>query len=254
MSTNGQNEFEAKARRVLEYLKSAQRYNEELLPRPFFIEFTGSPSAGKTTIITEMDKFLRRMGFRVWRPQEGAEVVRHIERTTPLYNIATCDYARKILVDESHGHKYDVVIFDRCVFDGYCWMMYWREKGKLTDEELKLYQSFFLSRFWVDKIDLAYFVVCDAQEAMRRELRIALSDKLGETTNPSTIATLVERYNQAYLQLHERFPQLKRLDTTSLDEKQMVERVATEILNMMEERAARKARPPQFDDSGPGWA
>lgn len=150
-----ENLFEEKAKKILEYLKSDLRYDEQFLPRPFFLEFTGSPSSGKTTTITELDKFLRRHGFRVLRPQEGAEVIRHIPRTTPLYNIRTGLYALNKLIDESYGHLYDVIIFDRCVFDAYCWMMYWEEKNKLTKEEKELAQSFFLSRFWMEKIDIA---------------------------------------------------------------------------------------------------
>ena len=111
---NGQeNAFEKKAQKILNYLKSDIRYDRKYIPRPFFFEFTGSPSSGKTTCITEADKFLRRQGFRVWRPQEGAEVIRHIERTTSLYNIRTGIYALTLLMDESVGNKYDVVIFDQ---------------------------------------------------------------------------------------------------------------------------------------------
>ena len=108
-----------RARRAIKYFKQDIRYGEQLLPRPFFVEVLGSPSAGKTTVITEADKFLRHQGCRVWRPQEGAEVIRHVERTTPLYNLRTALYALTILVDQSVAHLYDVVIFDRCLYDSF---------------------------------------------------------------------------------------------------------------------------------------
>src|SRR3989338_10083226 len=113
---------EYKLARTLSYIDIETRRNHNVLPRPFFIEITGTPSAGKTTTIKELDKFFRRMGFRVLCPQEGAEVIRHIERTTPLYNIRTGLYALQILIDLSHGHQYDIVIFDRCIFYSFCWM------------------------------------------------------------------------------------------------------------------------------------
>jgi len=235
-----ENVFEQKAKVILDYLKSHLRYDEKFLPRPFFLEFTGSPSAGKTTTITELDKFLRRQGFRVLRPQEGAEVIRHIERTTPLYNIRTGLYALNLLIDLSASHLYDVVIFDRCIFDAYCWMIYWQEKGKLNCEEKKIIQSFFSSRFWTDKIDAAFFVVCDTEVAMRRELRIALSQKLGETTNPKTIETLVARYKTAYRELSPQHNQLHLIDTTKMDEQKMVEIIANEVLDIMKEKASAK--------------
>lgn len=231
-----ENVFEQKARVILNYLKNTVRYDTNFLPRPFFLEFTGSPSSGKTTTITELDKFLRRQGFRVLRPQEGAEVIRHIERTTPLYNIRTGLYALNMLIDLSHGHLYDVVIFDRCVFDAYCWMMYWLEKGKLDEHERELIQSFFLLRFWTNSIDAAFFMTCDPEVAMQRELRIALSQKLGETTNPETVRVLVERYKKAYDILSPRHPQLRLIDTTNTDEQHMVEMIALSTLDVFEQK------------------
>ncbi len=233
---NQEKVFEAQAEKILRYLRSDIRYNLKEIPRPFFIEFTGSPSAGKTTAITELDKFFRRQGFRVLRPQEGAEVIRHIERTTPVYNTRTGLYALSLLLDESVGHKYDIVIFDRCIFDAYCWMMYWNEKGKLTDTEKNTIQSFFLSPLWANCIDVAYFMVSDPKVAMERELKIALSSKLGETTNPSTIETLVRRYSEAFLCLSGKFPQIRLMDTTELSEKEMITRIASDILNAFEQK------------------
>jgi thymidylate kinase len=231
-----QREFEEKIGKIRSYLKVPKRYNG-YLPRPFFVEITGSPSAGKTTTITELDKFFRRYDLRVLRPQEGAEVIRHIERTTPLYNIRTGLYALQMLIDLSHGNLYDVVIFDRCMFDAYTWMMYWRDKGKLSEEEEKIIQSFFLSKFWMQNIDAAYFMICDPKIAMERELRVALTDKLGETTNPASIEKLVGRYNKAYADLFSEYPQLQLFDTTHLTEEVMIETVAMDVLNALEKKA-----------------
>ncbi len=206
------------------------------------MEFTGSPSAGKTTTITELDKFLRRQGFRVLRPQEGAEVIRHIERNTPLYNIRTGIYALTQLIDFSAGHPYDVVIFDRCIFDAYCWMMYWVEKGKLSSEEKDIIQAFFLSRFWANKIDVAYFMICEPEVAAERELRIALSQKLGETTSPQSIRTLVERYKQTHETLSRDYKQLFLVNTTHMSEEEMVKYIATQTLDILEQKSRNGGR------------
>lgn len=236
MGQEQEKDFDDKAQILHAYLKTNIRYDNKFLPRPFFLEFTGSPSAGKTTTIKELDKLFRRLAFRVLCPQEGAEVVRNIGRETPLYNLSTGIYALKLLNNLASGHEYDIVIFDRCVFDVYCWLMYWEGKGKLSESEKELYQDFFLSRFWMDKIDVAYFMTSDPDIAMGREQRIALTEKLGETTNPKTIETLVRRYKTAYEKLSPSYPQLHLLDTTEMDEQTMVRQIATNVLNLLEQK------------------
>lgn len=164
------------------------RYNARALPKPFFIEFNGTPSSGKTTTIKQIYNFLKRHGFKVLMPQEGAEVVPHTERGTPAYNIRTGIYALEIFLRLREGHEYDFVLFDRCVFDAYTWMIYWSEKGKLSEKEKALYQNFFsLSPLWVCDIDRVYCLICDAKTSLERENAISLSRKLGETTNPETV-------------------------------------------------------------------
>jgi len=232
-----ENFFEQRAKKVLKYLKVTERYDEKHRPRPFFVEFTGSPDSGKTTTIDELYKFFKALGFKTRRPQEGAEVIQ-IPRTTPLYNIRTCDYARTQLIDQANDPECDLMIFDRCVFDAYCWMLYWRAKNLLTDEEVELYQQFFLSEFWVNKLDAVYFVVCAPEVAMKRSKAVSLTDRLGNFTNPQTIKVLVDRFQLAYNILSPRFPQLRIIDTSKMDKQEMVEYFANETLAAMEKKIA----------------
>ena len=226
--------FEEKARNILNYLRSQIRYDQKVLPRPFFVEITGSPDAGKSTTTEELDNSLRKEGLRVWCPQEGAEVIRHIDRKTPLYNLRTGLYALNILIDESASHRYDIVIFNRCLFDMYCWMEEWFSEGQLTEKEKVTYQNLALSRFWVDNIDIAVFMVCDPAISMKRALRIAPIKKEGGTTNYKKVASLVERYKNTYKTLSEKYPQLHLIDTTKLEEQEMVDAVTTKILDALE--------------------
>ena len=68
---------------------------------------------------------------------------------------------------------------------------------------------------------------------MKRELKLALTQKLGETTNPKTVQTLNERYQKVYQLLAPAYPQLRLIDTTNLDEKTMVETIADNILKSL---------------------
>lgn len=228
--------FETKALRILEHLKSSLRYGNGFLPRPFMIEFTGSPSAGKTTTIKEMYDFLRPLGFTVWRPQEGAEWVQHIPRTTPEYNIRTGLYALEKLVDEGFGHRYDIILFDRCIFDAYCWMEYWYDKGKISAEHKFVIQSFFLLPFHTGKIDVCYFMVCDPKEALDREMRIAISSRPRETTTFESISNKVNIWRNVYRDRHLHNKNLKLIDTTKINEAEMIDTLGMDILETLESK------------------
>lgn len=95
----------------------------------------------------------------------------------------------------------------------------------------------------MDKIDAAYFMICEPKVTMERELRIAISQKLGETTNPKTVETLVKRYKTAYKILSPKFKQLHLIDTTNLNEQIMIEVIATKTLNILEQKTILKSAP-----------
>lgn len=220
------------------FLRTDLRHNQSFLPAPFMIEFTGSPDAGKTTCIKELDKFLHRSDFRVFIPQEGAEAIRHISRKTPEYNLRTGLYALNMLIDFAHSHTYDIVIFDRAIFDAYTWMIYWEDKGLMSAKERDLHQRFFLSNPWVSRIITSYIVTCDPEESVRRGQRIAASkEKLGDSSNHESIKKSVLRHQRMFRELSPKFPQLKMLDTTKMNEEEMVSHVTTATMETLIARA-----------------
>lgn len=233
--------FEEKAKNILGYLKTQLRYGNGFLPRPFMIEFTGPPSSGKTTTIKELYDFLRPLGFVVWRPQEGAENIQDIPRTVPEYNVATGLYSLEKLIHESFGHKYDIILFDRAIYDAYCWMEYWAKKDKLTPEQKTVWQSFFTSEQFVGKLDLAYFIICDPEVALKRELRIAVSRRPRETTNPASIGQKVVIWKKAYEVNAKKYPNVRLVDTTDMDEQEMVNYFTNDILTVLEEKSKQKS-------------
>lgn len=204
---------------------------DSIVPRPRIIEFTGSPSSGKTTLIKSLDTLLRSVGFRVFTPQEGAEAIRHVDRTTPLYNIRTGLYALSIIIDSICTSTYDIVILDRGAFDVHAWMTYWRGKEKLDDETQEIIQSFFLGEWWIENTDVAYIITCEAAEALRRETEVGIPLGTRSTTTHQGITTLRDRYRQMYDDLSVRYPQLRYIDTTKMDRQSMVRHVTKDLLH-----------------------
>ena len=85
-------------------------------------------------------------------------------------------------------------------------------------------------------------MVCDPEIAARRELRIALSDKLGDSTKPASIAKIHAHFVNTYETLKDTHPQLQLIDTSRLTESQMVETIGTRTLEILEQKIRERAR------------
>jgi predicted ATPase len=221
-------------RRAEAVLKQRKSHSDFL--RPLFIELTGSPSSGKTTIKKILDTFFRRRGYRVAVPQEGAEIVRDVSRKRPTYNLCTGFYALACMMDFASSPHYDLVIFDRAIYDAFSWMDYWFRKEGLDEVEMQRIQDFFTHAKWRGTIDAAFIVNAAPEAVAVREREINLTEEDGATTNPATIAMLIDIYRKTY----ERFgstEHIRLIDTTSLSKKEMAFQVLEHALDGFERRA-----------------
>ena len=225
---------------ILAGMKSfLKRHLLEDLPRPHIIEFTGTPDSGKTTIINGVDSFLRNHGFRVRRPQEGAEVFRHISRKTPLYNMTTGAYGLQNVADATYSRDHDFILLDRALYDAYNWMVFWRNKAKLTPWETKEFQTLFTHPFGLSNIDLCFYVVCRPEEAMRRarsDASVSFESPDGSYTNEKTIAELIETCDEGYKDMCLKSRPVHWLDTTKISKSEMFEIVFEKVFESMAKR------------------
>lgn len=226
--------------RAITLLEKLKRPKEKKSPeRPYFIEITGPPSSGKTTIIQILDPFFRRQGFRVYTPQEGAEVIRHIPRTSHLYNVRTGLYALTTLIDASVNNNYDLVIFDRCLFDACTWPEYWIGKNDLSRQDADTIQCFF-ALSGMKLLDAVFFVTADIKTVLKREKTVSLTEKFGETTNPKSLEQLINLFSKVYEKYYSELPHVFLIDTSKMDRKQMTEIVLEKTLNALEKRLGGK--------------
>ena len=227
-----------------EILKEMQRFLArdiaKGLRRPHIIEFTGTPDSGKTTLISGVDSLLRKWDFRVRIPQEGAEVFRHIPRSTPLYNIVTGAYGLRNVIEAAYSKDCDFVLLDRALYDAHAWMVYWQEKGKLSVEECAAKQTLFTDPLYLGSIDLCFYVVCSAEEAMYRANLDSPSrhkpPKEGNYTNLGAIRKLVDIFMESCAKMEAAAQPVQLLDTTTLTKPEMFDTVTDRILGSVRQR------------------
>lgn len=222
--------------RAQKLLKKLKRTPKKEVERPFFIEITGSPDSGKTTMAKILDPFFRRQGFTIYKPLEGAEEVRIIERNTHLYNATTATYALYKLMRCSTDSRLDLVIFDRCLADAHTWMNYWIEKRDISTAQAKILQNFFYFPTWFNMLDAIFIVVTTPEEAIKRDREESLTQKFGETTNPESVTKLIQLFKNSYEELSKKRENIFLLDTTKLSKLEMTEIVLKKTLSALEKR------------------
>lgn len=209
-----------KARILHAYLNKDLRYNKTHLPRPFFIEFFGMPSAGKSSAIHRLYKFLSLLGLRVKKYQEAGELIR-VPHNTPVFNIRVGLRVLDEMLELETGANYDVVIFERGIFDTYCWVNFWTKKKMLSKKECEYFQNFFTSRFWLKIIDVPFFFSCDYKTGIRRNAKNNILPVSGETINYGTMSELELNYKECLKKLIRIAPNIFPIKTDKMPIKQV---------------------------------
>jgi hypothetical protein len=234
-------EIEKRAMAMLKCLHSSEFRKEKLL-RPFIVEITGLPDSGKSTVLKRIDVFLRRQRIgeqecKILIPQEGTMAFRNIPRTTLQHSIAASNYVLQILLQQSYSIDYDLLFFDRGLYDTWCFIEWLCKKRKLKPEEPDCFKSFFAYEEWLKNIDLCFFVMCDPEIAVVRNRKDAfLTKKTGVRTNSKTVAELYSAFMTGYDYFEKQGSPVIMINTTSLDVGQATREVLTQILDKFEQK------------------
>jgi len=241
MKTKHESSIEKRTAAMLRCLRSCE-FRREKLQRPFIVEITGLPDSGKSTVVKRIDVFLRRQGSgdqecKILIPQEGTKTVRNIPRTAIQHSIAASNYALQILLQQSYSTDYDLLFFDRGLYDAWCFIEWLRQKRRLEQEESDCFKSFFTYEGWLKNIDLCFFVMCDPKTATARNRKDSfLTQKVGIRTNPKTVAELYYAFVAGYTYFKNQGAPVVLIDTTNLDIGQATGKALIQILNEFERR------------------
>jgi predicted ATPase len=183
---------------------------------PLVVEFSGSPKSGKSTNIDVISHFLKRMGFKIWAPTEGASkrTPSNLRRDLVAFNTWSLNYAiSELLVAYHNVDRPDLVILDRGPFDSLAWMGVLRDKKQLTKREYLIVREFALHPKWSKLINQIYLFTCTPEVSLEREHRVTLTRKPGTAMNVPMLSGLLEQYQQLKAELAD-YP-VESVDTTS---------------------------------------
>lgn len=91
--------------------------------KPYIVEFTGTPEAGKTTVINIIHETLLQMGYKVKKYPESAEKTPKIFPKNALESKLWMNFdTAKHILEAPFLTDYDIVIFDRGSLDRIFWL------------------------------------------------------------------------------------------------------------------------------------
>lgn len=135
--------------------------------RPYIVEFTGTPEAGKTTCIMKIISILKSHGFNIGFVQESAEITPNcIPKGSWHSNVwMRCTTIAKTL-EMAYSPQYDIIICDRGPLDGIFFGYKYLSEGKCSVKEVQSYLEFLQdSKIWPDFL---IAVTTTPEESIRR--------------------------------------------------------------------------------------
>ncbi|RYZ09248.1 MAG: hypothetical protein EOO73_05675 [Myxococcales bacterium] len=172
-------QIEGEAYQLLEILRRQAR-------RPFVLEITGTPKAGKTTLIGMVDSFLRHCGWRVHILEERAGLCPLPMKGHFFFNTWTTGTMLAGLLDAVDRDD-DLIILDRGLFDALVWLQMQANEGQVSQAEAAAVENFVLIDRWRRLSDATCLVELDAAKAMARENQNRLLSRTGSVMNPKRL-------------------------------------------------------------------
>ena len=141
--------------------------------KPLVVEFAGVPKAGKTTILSHVQTFLKRCGFRTDVVVERASVCPIRDKKHANFNVWTaCTTLAQVLEKTQNPPRPDdphILFLDRGLFDSICWMTMMEQISRIRAEDRELIQRFLNMDDWRKRISAVFVMLASPRDSMDRE-------------------------------------------------------------------------------------
>ncbi|MFA5177599.1 MAG: NUDIX domain-containing protein [Candidatus Omnitrophota bacterium] len=141
--------------------------------KPIVIEFAGTPKAGKTTTLGQINAFLKRCGFKVEIVVERAGVCPIKDKKHVNFNIWTACTTLSQLLEKTQTpprpEDPQILILDRGIFDSICWLRLMERLQRLRPAERKIVEQFLTIPDWRERITGVILMTASPSDSMSRE-------------------------------------------------------------------------------------
>ena len=136
------------------------------VPRPYFVEFAGTPKSGKSTCIDTVGHFFRRNDYKVLAPTEGASkrTPYYLKEDLVSFNVWSACYALTHILEGLHGSdEFRIAFLDRGLFDALAWFELLGAEGDIDAVQRDTIQKFLLMDKWRSVIDAVFLFRTDPE-------------------------------------------------------------------------------------------
>ena len=231
--------LQAHAERVAEqFVKKARK--------PLIIEFAGVPKAGKTSTLTQVNRFLKRCGFQTDVVVERASICPIRDKKHHNFNVWTaCTTLAQILEKTQNPPRSEdpqILFLDRGIFDSICWMTMMEQLSRIRPYERDVIQKFLTLDDWKKRISAVFVMLASPQDALKREeVVLPVVGPHGSIMNLGVLKQIKEINEQCIEQLKEDF-QIYPINTsygeTKNNQKRTAEVVTDVILTLIEKQVS----------------
>lgn len=207
--------------------------------RGFVIELAGMPNAGKSELMGNLRHLFYVAAASVYAKVEGAfnlPILPDERQDLVAYNLRTLNYAQTQLL--RHDLRlFDVLLFERSLFDAYCWFTLLNHQRKLDDATYGVIKEFLLLEKYRERLDLVIDFIGDPQVLLDREITARYTSQRSVGTNINMLQALYEIHARAADELRDQF-RILQVDTSTLSREAVYEWVAERTLGAMEASSA----------------
>ncbi len=209
------------------------------LPKPFVIEFTGTPRTGKTTILHNLYDFFKKGGFSVSLLEEFTTSKYYREELKPKLADRSSSERDLIIPEEVYKQLQgaistnpDLILMDRSLNDRQIWNYRRFLRGDMAEDVyLQAREKYAkLSREWIDFLVITY---ADSLLSLKRDYHSSLALEKRTFLNIENL----KEYNESLMALQELFEEsvdsVSFLDTSEKGMNDIAIEVASELLPAM---------------------